>query len=527
MHRLTNPRSANRVLLRQLPWMVLIVMLALTAFAWDHERQTTRSAVHAQFDFVLRETVSRIEQRMQGYAQMLRGVQALFATSPLRNRRALHDYVEGLQLDANFSGVQAIGIVEWVPAQALPGHAAAMQAAGFANYAIAPAGAREVYAPIVQREPYIGRNRAAPGADVWTSPVRRAAMERSRDSGLPAITGMVRLTVDTEGDAVPAFILYLPVYAPGLPHDSMEQRRSNLIGWVYASFHMDDFMASLYGDQPPGLTLAIYDGADERDDFLLFRTDGRAQDAEAGAARPMTATEYMVVAGHNWTLSLRSQQAFERRYGRSMQLEIALGGSLLSLLLAMLSWQMVNGREHALRLAAGMTEELRHMAQHDPLTGLPNRALFSDRFGQELARAKRQNSRFALVFVDLDNFKQVNDSFGHAGGDQVLRRIADTLKHCVRAADSVGRIGGDEFVVLLAQLGANDAAFELAEKISHAVKQPFRMNGTDITVTCSVGVAVYPTDGDDEETLTRQADSAMYRAKEAGRDCIREAETAA
>ncbi|NVO05205.1 MAG: diguanylate cyclase [Rhodoferax sp.] len=522
------PKAANhaatRFLVSQLPWLILALMLGVTWFAWDHERQTTRAALRSQFDFALRETVSRIDQRVQGYEQMLRGVQSLFATTPWGNRAAMRSYVDTLQLDANFSGVQTLGVVEWVPAVHKEGHLVAMRQAGIAGYAIEPEGVREAYAPIVQREPYVGRNRAPLGSDIWTDPVRREALERARDSGLAAITGKVVLKVDEQKAAPPGFILYLPVYAQGRPRDSVQQRREALIGWVYAAFHMSDFMASLYGSQSPGLSVAMFDGTDTVDAALLYRSDAAdATDAAAPMAAPagVSATEYMVEAGHNWTLSLRTQDAFQQRYGRSKATEIAVAGMLLSLMLAMLAWQMLHGRARALQLAAAMTEELRTMAQHDPLTGLPNRALFYDRLGQELARAKRLDGRFAMVFIDLDHFKPINDTYGHGVGDQVLRQVAQQLQHSVRASDTVGRIGGDEFVVLLAQLSTTDSILALAEKLRLALKQTFVVEGHALVVSCSVGVAVYPQDGEDAVALTKAADDAMYEAKEAGRDCIR------
>ncbi len=513
--------AAARVLLMLLPWLILTLTLGVTWFTWDHERQNTRQQLRSQFDFALRDMVSRVDQRVMGYEQMLRGVQSLFATTPLKNRAALHDYVDTLQLDANFSGIQAIGVVAWVSKQDKPAHLATMRRAGFPDYAIDPDGPRDVYAPIVQREPYVGRNRAPPGSDVWLDPMRRLALERARDSGMPAISGKVQLKADTRSGAPPGFIMYLPIYAPGLPHDTVDQRRTQLIGWVYAAFHMNDFMASLYGRQSPGLTLAMYDGTDAKAASLLYRTGDSAAVDEAQRPAAVSANEYMVVAGHHWTLSLRTQEAFELRYGRGTETVTAVAGVGLSLLLALLAWLMVNGRNRALRLAAAMTEELRQMAQHDPLTGLPNRALFSDRLNQELARAKRQNGRFAMVFLDLDHFKPINDNYGHDVGDQVLRWVARQLQNCVRAADTVGRLGGDEFVVLLAQRSESEAILALTEKFHQALRQPFVVEGHELTISCCIGVAIYPDDGTDALTLTKGADNAMYRAKAAGRDCTR------
>lgn len=508
----------NRHLGRLLPWFVLVANLCITAFAWEHERQTSRQIMRAQFDFALRETVSRIEQRVQGYEQMLRGVQSLFATAPWRNRKAMRDYVEALQLDANFSGIQAIGAVDWVPQHDLKRHLNHMRTNGFPGYAIDPAGQRDVYAPIVQREPYIGKNKAAPGSDVWPEPVRRAAMERARDTGMATISGKVKLKIDGDAVAPPGFIMYLPVFERGLPRDTLAQRRAHLIGWVYASFHMNDFMASLYGGQSPGLSVAVYDDTQTHEASLLYRSEEPQGSTEA--AQVIEANEYMVVAGHNWTLSLRTQQAFNDRYGHNAAFEIALAGTILSLLLALLAWLLIHGRATALILAAEMTKEIRLMAQHDLLTGLPNRALFNDRLGQELARAKRHKGRFAVLFVDLDNFKSINDHFGHAGGDQALKWVAEQLRHNVRASDTVGRMGGDEFVVLLAQLSESDAILDLAEKVRAALKQSIVINGRELQVSCSIGVSVFPQDGTDVDTLTKQADDAMYKAKAAGRNRV-------
>ena len=495
-------------------------MLGVTGFVWDHERQISQRVVRSQFEFSLRETVSRIEQRVQGYEQMLRGVQSLLVVTDLRNRRAIHEYVDSLQLDANFSGVQAIGIVEWVPEERRADHMVAMRAAGFSDYRMEPEGVRDFYAPIVQREPYIGRNRAAPGSDVWADPTRRVAMEIARDSGNAAISGKVKLKIDGNEDAPPGFVMYLPVYAKGLQHDNLQQRRANLIGWVYASFHMSDFMASLYGGQSPGLVVAMYDDTEISEASLLYRSDAKAP--AAADHRPfLQASEYMVVASHNWTLSLRTQAAFHEQYGRSAAPEIAAAGVVLSVLLALLAWLMIHGRTRAMGLASRMTEEIRLMAQLDPLTGLPNRALFNDRLNQELARAKREKGRFALLYLDLDGFKPINDSFGHGEGDQLLRTVAQALQKSVRAADTVGRVGGDEFVLLLARLSESDAIIDLAEKIRRSVKQTILVNGTEMPISCSIGVALYPQDGADATSLTRCADEAMYRAKHAGRDCVR------
>ncbi len=160
------------------------------------------------------------------------------------------------------------------------------------------------------------------------------------------------------------------------------------------------------------------------------------------------------------------------------------------------------------------------MAQHDALTQLPNRALFSDRLKHELNRAKRQGGRFAIIFLDLDHFKPVNDKYGHAVGDQLLRQVADRLKAAVREADTVARIGGDEFVLLMPELSEEESVLGLATKVQEALRAPFYVEGHDLPISCSIGVSVYPQDGDEADALTKSADESMYLAKQSGRNCI-------
>lgn len=512
--------------MRLLPWLVLAATLLVTWLIWDHERQINRDALRSQFDFALKETVSRVEQRAAAYEQMLRGVQGLVSTTNLKDRVSIHRYVETLQLDANFSGVKIIGIVERVPARDRAAHIDAMRKSGIGNYAIHPTSSESSSALIVQREPAAAVSASPLGLDIWPEPIRRAALERARDSGMPAITGKIRLAIDQPSTAPPGFVMYLPVFAPGHPRDTVAQRREHLIGWVYAAFHMSDFMASLYGAQSSGLAMAIYDDVETSEAALMYRSpDGSGSGSPAHAAA-WNATEYMVVGGHTWTLSMASQPEFEARLGRDATNLIAAVGVALSLALAGLVWLMVHGRARAMRMAAVMTEELRHVAQHDPLTRLPNRALFSDRLHQELARARRDDGRFAVIFLDLDDFKPVNDNFGHAVGDLLLQQVAQRLQNAVRAVDTVGRIGGDEFVVLVAGLGDHDAVYTMTDKINQALQQVFVVDGHAVRVSASVGVAVYPEDGSDELTLTRCADTAMYRVKNANQAGINRASSA-
>ena len=172
---------------------------------------------------------------------------------------------------------------------------------------------------------------------------------------------------------------------------------------------------------------------------------------------------------------------------------------------------------HDVGVARAMSLRMSYLAQHDFLTGLPNRMLLNDRLTQAIASADRHRKSLAVLFLDLDHFKRINDSLGHAIGDQLLRSIAGRLVACVRSSDTVSRQGGDEFVILLSEVTRAEDAALTADKILAAVSRPHRIDHQDLQVTVSVGVGVYPDDGADAETLLRNADLALFGAKANGR----------
>jgi diguanylate cyclase (GGDEF)-like protein/PAS domain S-box-containing protein len=165
-----------------------------------------------------------------------------------------------------------------------------------------------------------------------------------------------------------------------------------------------------------------------------------------------------------------------------------------------------------------MEETIRALAMHDPLTGLPNRKLLYDRLGVAIAAARRNRHMLALMYLDLDGFKGVNDRLGHAAGDELLVAISRRLAGALRDSDTVGRMGGDEFTVLISDVPSGEAAREIARKILSELRKPVSVDGEQMTVTASLGFALFPKDGGTPDELLRCADAAMYRAKGAGKD---------
>jgi len=166
-------------------------------------------------------------------------------------------------------------------------------------------------------------------------------------------------------------------------------------------------------------------------------------------------------------------------------------------------------------------ERMHHLAHYDVLTDLPNRVLFGDRLAQAIASAQRDNRHLALMFIDLDKFKPVNDELGHPVGDQLLRAVAKRLRQCVlRDSDTVARVGGDEFVVMLHDVESEQDAMTVATKIRSALEQPFELGEHTVSISSSVGIAMFPQHGASENALLKNADIAMYHAKDAGRNRV-------
>jgi diguanylate cyclase (GGDEF)-like protein/PAS domain S-box-containing protein len=260
---------------------------------------------------------------------------------------------------------------------------------------------------------------------------------------------------------------------------------------------------------------------------LLRSPDGREFGAAATCGEPLLVAD---TATHPAWAKLQSlRKAYGIQSCWSMPILSANGGVLGVLNLLGSVPRECSERDRLLldsisRLAAvaidhrELTDKLAHQAQHDALTGLPNRLLFQDRLGQALAQAEQNERKLAVIHMDLDRFKHVNDTLGHSFGDALLRQAATRLAGSVRAGDTLARLGGDEFTILLADLDDAREAMRAAQAIVEAMRLPFQVDGRELYITMSLGICLYPDDGTDAGTLMVNADVAMYRAKELGRD---------
>jgi diguanylate cyclase (GGDEF)-like protein/PAS domain S-box-containing protein len=283
----------------------------------------------------------------------------------------------------------------------------------------------------------------------------------------------------------------------------------------------------------PGFSIAMYDAAHDQLNFL-YHVDEHGQPSVARVAAAGTLYAHVMRSGQPLLVTPATLPALpsELRAAAGLAAPYWLGVPLTSrkgaigALVVKSSPEMARYTEQDKELLQFVSaqvataierkqlhDQLQHMAQHDALTGLPNRQLLHDRLESALARARRDSTGFSLLYLDLDKFKQVNDQFGHAAGDLLLQEVASRVRHCVREADTVARIGGDEFVVLLESVLLRGDAALVAAKVQHELTRPVNIGEHALHTTPSIGIAMYPEHGTTAQQLLKHADAAMYLAK--------------
>ncbi|PKD37792.1 PAS domain S-box protein [Methylomonas sp. Kb3] len=338
-------------------WLTVAVLLITLLTSYQAWRIAVEDLAHERqlyFDFRVRQLVQSIEQRLQTYEQMLYGARGLFAASGLVERSEYREYVSALNLDQRFPGIQGVGFSLWIPKTEKDRHVAQMRKQGFADYDIHPVGERDFYTSIIYLEPFLGRNLRAFSFDMFSEPTRNRAMSYARDNNSLGISGKVILLQETEQDVQAGFLMYLPVYKKDVPHDTLEQRRIDLLGWVYAPFRTKDLMAGIGGELESDLGLEIFDGETLNEESRMY---GSAPPANIQPL--LTSKQQIVLACHPWTLLIHAEPNFQARVDQDKPLIIAGSGMSLSLLLSLLTWQLVNSRSRAQALAENMTAELR------------------------------------------------------------------------------------------------------------------------------------------------------------------------
>lgn len=360
---LSGPRKqwSKRAFTITLPVLLVLVSGLVGLFFLQNASLNNAQLRHAdEFGKQSRKIRQKIEQRLNAYAQVLRGLRGLEAASNSLTRQQFNAYVSALDLGQHYPGFQVVGYAPWVSQKNAAGLEKSVRQSGFPAFEIHPPGNRAQYAPVVYLEPFSGRNLRAFGYDMYAEPVRRAAMDQARDINQVVLSGKVRLVQENGQQEQSGVLMYLPEYKHDKVPKTIDERRLQLTGWVYAAFRMNDLMNGLLGDQQDDFGLAIFDGTTPAAEDLLYQSDA-ARHAANKAVFDYTRT--VEIAHRTWTIQIVSLPAFDQQLDtRSVDL-IRFGGLATTLLLALMVWQLASGWERAVKLAENMTREMKQKQQ--------------------------------------------------------------------------------------------------------------------------------------------------------------------
>ena len=505
--------------------VVLVVGLGASAVgAWSSHRSALKGEVAAARSQAQAQS-SALSAALGRDMDFVNSQRALFTSVPQLTNLQLAAWYASLDVQRRYPGTIGFGLVQRVPASDLASFGATVVADPLnygtitAPYTVVPSTPRpdyclQRYSTVLDLQKLDGIpptldfcGPTIPG--IGASPLPPLLAEAGTTGRPTVLSAASYPSTRSLGDLI---IVFDPTYASGRTPTTVEARNAQLVGWTIGTFSGHSLLDSVLG--PAGRT--------SRATILQLGADGRITVVASQGTVPRGVGSYSLVqpttlSDARWSIGVT--QALE---GNSWNQALVIGGLgiLATVLLFAVLMVFSRSRARALRLVDERTGQLRFQALHDALTGLPNRPLILDRTEQMLARSRRTGEPVATMFLDLDDFKEINDTLGHGAGDELLQGVAERLTATVRGADSVGRLGGDEFVILIEGTGLASNPELVAERVLDVLREPFRLGPHDSTfvVTASIGIARGLRAN--AEDLLRDADVALYQAKASGRNCF-------
>lgn len=516
-------------------WLLLAVLVTVSVFVGLTWRSDVRREHAAVFKTTASAVASSVVTSLLRQTDLTSVEQALVALNPDLDNAEYAAWLDQLNVAGRYTGSLGVGFVKVVPAAQLPQFVKDVTAdptPGIkidGKYQVMPGGQRSQYC-LVRLADWLGPSGSLPATLDYCAPTLAGYGASPTASALATARDTGKLTLASPVPLYPGeMFAFAPVYQGGKTPVSVAQRRANLLGWVAATF---DGRAIITAAESGHRDLHVEVLGGERAQPTVYASDGEKQTGH------LSSLTMPVSDGGTWSVRV-SSRTLGAGVSANVQGFVVSGlGIAISLLVFGMLRVLLRSRGRALRLVREQTQELRHRALHDDLTGLPNRALIMDRIGQMSQRARRNGTAAAVLFIDLDSFKDVNDTYGHAVGDALLCAVAARLTNCLRLTDTAGRLGGDEFVVLVEGTLLSDGGAAIAARLLDALQEPYRLDelpAVTLRVNASIGVAVAPSYigagigdsgfrgiatafGDDiGDDLLRRADIALYDAKAAGK----------
>jgi diguanylate cyclase (GGDEF)-like protein len=500
--------------------------IALSVFAWFVVAGREDAHAYRKFARSAADNIQILQTGLDEYVEKLVALRALFnASQGGVSREQFNVFTRDLA-----DGHTAILSFSWAPRvtdSERPGHEAEGRRQGIPEYGIKsvlgdgllmPAPKHDEYFPVFYSKG--PPTREAFGIDLKDGGVREQPLSIARDGNLPSTS--VRFRLQTGFGNRSGFFVVLPVYRDGMAPYTIEDRRRDLIGFVQGVFQFHVMVDSILAGLKSPLNLLMFDAASSADALPVYVHGDNGE-----RFRFMSRVQAMA-SKRNWYGDLNVGDRYWRVVAippavastfaqHSRAWIVALAGLLVSAMAVAYVWASIRN----VRRLKAVNGAVSALARTDPLTGLPNRRAFIEQLAPAFARTARGHAPFAVQFIDLDYFKDINDTQGHATGDALLREVAVRLASVVRTNDIVARFGGDEFAILQSDVGDNSAAAMLAGKVIKLLSEPYQIGGAELHITASIGIAPYTERVDGPSEIMMQADLALYRAKDDGRGRFR------
>ncbi len=486
-------------------WAAVVVLLVaggviFSVFVGSKVARGDAARSLAAFNLSSAEVASTLQLAIEQQNDLVVNAGAYVVGNPSGSQSQLTRWANSVRLLARYPQMHSLVMIAFVPAADLPSFTARVTAPGEpaagSTFLVRPAGARPFYC--------LGSGGLSSQAGTTAKGVDFCAIAgggrlvAARDSGVGSYDPVIADGTTTLG-------IQAPIYAGGTVPGTVVLRQAAFLGWVGILTDPAVLMNRALQAHPDVSVSMRYHLGDSDVTF------------SAGQAPP-GARSRVTDLGTGWVVTTAGATAGSSVFDDPAAGQLMIAGLILSVLLGAFVWVLGTGRQRARRLVEKRTGELRHQALHDALTGLPNRVLLGDRLTQLLARARRDGRPAAALFLDLDDFKNVNDTLGHQAGDRLLVAVAARLASTLREVDTIARMGGDEFVVLVDGASAQGAPGLVAQRVLDVMRQPFDLGSPmlPLTVDVSIGIAIGDTTSADE--LLRDADTALYEAKGAGKN---------
>ncbi|MEM7627330.1 MAG: EAL domain-containing protein [Planctomycetota bacterium] len=519
--------SGGRVVLAGVLVMSLLLLTAVSATSMWRANQ---EADYQRFKNLEEKLCGEIRRQVNVYNYGLMGTRSVFVGSNSVDRGEFRKLISSRDVANEFPAATGMGYIDRVMADDLDTYLAEVRADGAPDFAI-----RMLAEEITHDDLFVIKyiepaehNGPAVGLDIGQESRRRAAAERAMREGVVSLTAQITL-VQATGDG-PGFLILLPYYDDSMPTDTPEQREAALVGWVYMTILAERVFDEIEALIDHELDFRVFDSEELSREKMLY-AGGHGDDFEMDADLLFAKHRFhevvpVEIGGREWMVAVGAAPEFHAASNVGVWLAGA-GGVTLSVLLGLMLHIQGSSLQKARAIAASMTIDLRRAALTDRLTNLPNRAAILDKVQDAISRAQRvENYHYAVLFLDFDRFKIINDSLGHSAGDLLLQEIGSRLRSALRPHDSAGlgserntaaRLGGDEFIVLLDGMTRPEDALIVAERLLEVLAQRYVLNGRSVGSTASIGVVLGDAEYATADEVIRDADTAMYEAKAAGR----------